>query len=94
MHQQLFVGIAAELGLGVQALVPGLLADLASRARGALVQCVGGVKVDLSVEAVLQSGCDVVRVIMSAVGVAVVVAMTIVFGVAVRHDAGGVLVSD
>jgi len=94
VHQQLFIGIAAEFGLRVHSLVPGLLADFTSRARGALIQCVDGVKVDLSVEAVLQSGCDVVRVIMGAVGVAVVVAMTFVFVVAVRHDAGGVLVSD
>lgn len=53
VHQQLLVGIAAEFGLRVQSLVPGLFADSTARARGALVECVDGVKVDLSVEAVL-----------------------------------------
>lgn len=91
MHQQLLVGIAAEFGLRVQSLVPGLFANVASRARGALVQCVNGVKIDLSVEAVLQSWCDIVRVVVGAVGVAMVVAMAFVFVVAVRHDAGGAL---
>jgi hypothetical protein len=85
VHQQLLVGIAAELGLGVQSLVPRLFADFASRARGALVQCVDGVKIDLAVEAVLQGWRDVVRVIVGAVGVAVVMAVTFVFVVAVRH---------
>ena len=94
VHQQLLVGIAAEFGLGIQSLVPGLFANVASRARGALVQCVDGVKIDLSVEAVLQCWRDVVRVIMGAVGVAVVVAMAFVFVVAVRHDAGSALVND
>lgn len=60
VHQQLLVGIAAEFGLRTQSLVPCLLANLASRTRGALVQSVDGVKVDLFVEAVLQSRSDVV----------------------------------
>lgn len=94
MHQQLLVGIAAEFGLGVQSLVPGLLANFASRARGALVQRVDGVKVDLAVEAVLQSRCDIICVIVGAVAMAVVVAVAFVFVVAVRHDAGSALVND
>jgi hypothetical protein len=91
VHQQLLVGIAAELWLGVQSLIPGLFADLASRTRSTLVQCVDGVKVDLSVEAVLQGRRNIVRVIMGAMGIAVVVTVTFVFVVAVRHDAGSAL---
>jgi hypothetical protein len=60
VHQQLLVGIAAEFWFRIQSLIPSLFANLASRTRGALVQSVDGVKVDLSVEAVLQSWSDVV----------------------------------
>ena len=88
----MLVGIAAEFRVGIQSLVPTLLADFASRARSALVQRVDGVKVDLAVEAVLQSRCDIICVIVGTVAMAVVVAVALVFVVAVRHDAGSALV--
>lgn len=93
VHQQLLIGITAEFGLRIQSLVPCLLADLASRTRGALVQSIDGVKVDLFVEAVLQSWSDVVRMIVNAMRMAVAVTMTFVFVVAMRHDACGALMN-
>lgn len=67
MHQQLLVGVAAELGFGIEALVPGLLANLAPRARRGFVQRVDGTEVDLLVDVVLQGRSDVVGMIVCSV---------------------------
>ena len=85
VHQQLFVGIAAEFGLSGQSLVPCLFTDLAARPRRTLVERVDGAKVDLLVDVVLEGGRDIVAMVVSAVRMSVIMAVAFVFVVAVRH---------
>ena len=84
VHQQLLICVAAELGLRAEAVSPGLLYDLGARARLAFVQGKNRGEVDLFVDVVLDGGGEVIGMVMrSAFGV--IVAMVIVFVVAVRH---------
>ena len=81
------VRAASELGLGREAIGPGLLEDGAAGAGPGLVERLHGVEVDVPVQAVLERRRDVVRMVVRPVAVPVVVPVALVLVVAVmRHD--------
>lgn len=82
-HKKLLINIAGQLGLNAQSLLPCLLDDRLPDISPSFVQSHNVIKVDLTVERELHSWSDVVRMIV----LMVVVAVTRMFVVAVRHDA-------
>lgn len=95
MHEQLLVGIAGELGFGLEPFGPGFLDDGLAGVGVGFVERGDGVEVDVLVERVLKGGCYVVGVVMVVVAVvvvvgvaAVVVAMVLIMAMA-RHCCKG-----
>lgn len=90
VHQKLLVGVRGKLWLGIQALVPRLLAYFAPHPRNRLVQSVDGAEINLLVYVVLQRRSDIIRVVVSTVVMAVTmtVAVARVFIVTMRHCRG------
>ena len=72
-HEQLLVSAGDELRLKLQALRPCLLADCASTIAVVFVQGAKCAEVDLGVKDVLQSGRDVVAVIVIMVSMVMAV---------------------
>lgn len=87
--EQLLVGEGLELGLGVQALGPRLLADGAALVGFILVEGAQAAEVDLLVEEVLEGGDDVVVVgVVVAVGFGVLFVVAVAVVVVMRHGDG------
>jgi hypothetical protein len=84
MHQQLLVRITLQLRLLIQPLAPRLLHHFRATPRFTLVQRVDCAEVDLLVYVVLQRGREIVGMVVSG-ALGVVVAVVLVFIVAVRH---------
>jgi hypothetical protein len=84
MHQQLLVRIALQLRLLIKPLTPRLLHHFRATSRFTFVQRVDCAEVDLLVYVVLQRGRDVVGMVVNGT-LGVVVAVVLVFIMAVRH---------
>ena len=82
-HEELLVCAAFQLGCGIEALRPGLLADCAAAVGFIFVEGDELAEVDLFVEEVLERGGDVVGVV-----VFVVVVLVVAVRVVVRHGCG------
>jgi len=75
VHEQLLVRIRAQLWFQIQPLSPRFLAYFRSGSWRRLVQCIDCIEVDLLVNVILNCWREVVRMIMSAVGMVVTVAV-------------------
>lgn len=84
MHQQLLVSVTLELRIRVESFRPWFLHYSRTRLRVSLIQCVDRGEVDLFVYVVLESGCEVVCVVMRG-AFGMVMAVMVVFIMAVRH---------
>lgn len=85
VHEELFVRIALQGRFRVETVCPGFLEDERSRARGGFVEGLDGAEVDLVVDVVLESGGQVVRVVVCAAGAVIVRVGVGVLIVTVRH---------
>lgn len=85
VHEELFVRVALQGRFRVETVCPGFLEDERSRARGGFVEGLDGAEVDLVVDVVLESGGQVVRVVVCAAGAVIVGVGVGVLIVAVRH---------
>lgn len=85
VHEELFVRVALQGRFRVETVCPGFLEDERSRARGGFVEGLDGAEVDLVVDVVLESGGQVVRVVVRAAGAVIVRVGVGVLIVAVRH---------
>lgn len=85
VHEELFVRVALQGRFRVETVCPGFLEDERSRARGGFVEGLDGAEVDLVVDVVLESGGQVVRVVVCAAGAVIVRVGVGVLIVTVRH---------
>lgn len=85
VHEELFVRVALQGRFRIETVCPGFLEDERSRARGGFVEGLDGAEVDLVVDVVLESGGQVVRVVVCAAGAVIVGVGVGVLIVTVRH---------
>lgn len=85
VHEELFVRVALQGRFRVETVCPGFLEDERSRARDGFVEGLDGAEVDLAVDVVLESGGQVVRVVVCAAGAVIVRVGVGVLIVTVRH---------
>lgn len=85
VHEELFVRVALQGRFRVETVCPSFLEDERSRARGGFVEGLDGAEVDLVVDVVLESGGQVVRVVVCAAGAVIVRVGVGVLIVTVRH---------
>lgn len=85
VHEELFVRVALQGRFRVETVCPGFLEDERSRAGGGFVEGLDGAEVDLVVDVVLESGGQVVRVVVRAAGAVIVGVGVGVLIVTVRH---------